>query len=72
MGPYDKGIWKLGGESIASARAGAEMKGTDHSDGLHVPVDEGEQTLSAKGHLLLLLLAHLCFLQVLSASRLQL
>jgi len=34
------------------------MKGTDHSDGLHVPIDEGEQTLSAEGHLLLLLL---CF-----------
>lgn len=36
--------------------------GTDHPDGLHVPVNEGEETLSAEGHLLLLLLAHLCFL----------
>ena len=43
--------------------------GTDHPDGLHVPVNEGEETLSAEGHLLLLLLAHLCFLEVLSASR---
>jgi hypothetical protein len=47
-------------------------EGTDHPDGLHVPVDEGEETLSAKGHVLLLL-AQLGFLHVLSASsRLQL
>jgi hypothetical protein len=74
MEPYDEGTRKLG-ESIASATRGAGTwlgEGTDHPDGLHVPVDEGEETLSAKGHVLLLL-AQLGFLHVLSASsRLQL
>jgi hypothetical protein len=63
-------------KSIALATLGykkVRITGTDHSDGLHVPADEGEETLSAEGHLLLLLLlAHLCFLQILSASRLEL
>jgi hypothetical protein len=74
MEPYDIGIRKLW-DSIASAMRGVGTsldEGTDHPDGLHVPVNEGEETLSAEGHLLLLLLAHICFFYVLSTSRLDL
>ena len=74
MEPYDIGIRKLW-ESIASALRGVGTsldEGTDHPDGLHVVVNEGEETLSAEGHLLLLMLAHICFLYVLSAPRLEL
>lgn len=45
-------------------------EGTHHSDGLHIPVYESEETLSAQGHLLLLL-AHIGFLGALSTSWLQ-
>jgi hypothetical protein len=45
---------------------------TDHADGLHITVDESEKTLSAEGHLLLLLVAHFGFLCHLPAPGLQL
>ena len=45
--------------------------GTHHPDRLHISVDESEKTLPAQGHLWLLLLTHIRFLDVLSTSWLQ-
>ena len=70
LAPYHKRAWELGVHCISHAVAQTKSL-AHHSDGLHIPVDESEETLSAQGHLLLLLVAHFGFLRVLSASWLQ-
>ena len=50
---------------------GENLDGTHHPDGLHISVDESEETLPAQGHLLLLVLTYIRFLGVLSTSWLQ-